>query len=578
MSYKPRTLFGLIEDINVSLFLPHIQRPFVWEEESMLRLFDSLMRNYPIQTLLFWRTCDEIKARKFMDEVDWDSDLSDYYEPNISKAKVQKVFVLDGQQRIQTLFAIFRGAILSESGVRQEAYFDVTSGNKLTDAGLLYQVKFSSEPLALPWYRVADLMGAHAQRNAEELAEDLNESLDSANSAKPIEQRETEEVRRGREKRLRRNVGQLVSILREERHFWVQQLDGVADKFPYKTVLDIFVRVNSGGTKLDASDLMFAAMKEGWDEIEEAIEETTGLLNGTNLQFDKTFALKCLLVAHGRGAEASAEKFTGADGEGLLTHMKEDWSRAEQAFQELRDFLVNDIKVFADKVIRSYTSFIPLFDYLYQNPKPNEKNRALMRGYHYKAQLFGWYSQSTDTTVNALHGIVGKKCPSGFPINDVKAYFVGRGSLGELKKSQLTETRLRFILLNLVYVDKMGSSPFDVKYKGNEPHVDHIYPRHASLTKLGLASSDVNHLGNYRFVGATDNIRKRGELPTSYFSRLKDAGLDISKHLLLSKFSVDPSRLVFDEETYREFRDGRLEEIWLIANGIVNPENAGTVA
>ncbi|RTL55496.1 MAG: DUF262 domain-containing protein [Rhodocyclaceae bacterium] len=345
MSYKPRTLFGLIEDINVSLFLPHIQRPFVWEEEQMLRLFDSLMRNYPIQTLLFWRTRDEIKARKFMEQVDWDPDLSDYYEPNISKAGAEKVFVLDGQQRMQTLYAIFRGAILSESGIRQEAYFDVTSGDKLTDTGLLYQIKFSNESLALPWYRVADLLGSHAQRNAEELADEINESLASLDSAKPVELRETEESRRGREKRVRRNISQLISLLREERHFWVQQLDGVADKFPYKTVLDIFVRVNSGGTKLDASDLMFAAMKEGWDEIEEAIEETTELLNSTNLQFDKTFALKCLLVAHGRGAEASAEKFTGADGEVLLAEMEAGWGRAEQAFQELRDFLANDLKI-----------------------------------------------------------------------------------------------------------------------------------------------------------------------------------------------------------------------------------------
>ena len=91
----------------------------------------------------------------------------------------------------------------------------------------------------------------------------------------------------------------------------------MASEFPYRRVLDIFVRVNSGGTKLDASDLMFAAMKEGWSEIEEVIEETTELLNGTNLKFDKAFPLKCLLVAHGRGAEASPEKFTGADGEKL---------------------------------------------------------------------------------------------------------------------------------------------------------------------------------------------------------------------------------------------------------------------
>jgi uncharacterized protein with ParB-like and HNH nuclease domain len=41
MSYKPRSLFRLIDEINYSLFLPHIQRPFVWEEEQMLRLFSS---------------------------------------------------------------------------------------------------------------------------------------------------------------------------------------------------------------------------------------------------------------------------------------------------------------------------------------------------------------------------------------------------------------------------------------------------------------------------------------------------------------------------------------------------------
>src|SRR4030095_2784055 len=122
---------------------------------------------------------------------------------------------------------------------------------------------------------------------------------------------------------VRRNVSQISSLLREERHFWIQELDGVANEYPYRTVLDIFVRVNSGGTKLDASDLMFAAMKEGWDEIEEAIEETTELLNSTNLEFDKTFPLKCLLVVHGRGAEASSEKFTGTDGAQLLKEMKD---------------------------------------------------------------------------------------------------------------------------------------------------------------------------------------------------------------------------------------------------------------
>jgi hypothetical protein len=118
----------------------------------------------------------------------------------------------------------------------------------------------------------------------------------------------------------------------------------------------------------------------------------------------------------------------------------------------------------------------------------------------------------------------------------------------------------------------MGTSPFDVAFKGNEPHIDHIYPRHALSTKLGLPSYEINHLGNYRFVGRTDNIRKRAELPDSYFGRLKNAGVDVSRHLLLQDVSPDPSLLAFDETTYKKFRDARFERIWEQAQRAVNPE------
>ncbi|WP_423680327.1 GmrSD restriction endonuclease domain-containing protein [Undibacterium sp. WLHG33] len=574
MSYKPSSLFNLIQTVNKGLFLPHIQRPFVWEEDQMRKLFDSLMRNYPIQTLLFWKTKDEIKARKFMEEVEWDPDLSDFYEPNISKAGCEKVFVLDGQQRLQTLFATFAGAVKATDGSRAEAYFDVTGGDVLSDDGLLYAMKFSTSALPHPWYRIADLVGKDAQRNAEELADEMNDHLDTVEDALQAEQRPTAADQRSRQKRVRRNFGQLVSLLREDKHFWIQELDGVANNFSYATVLDIFVRVNSGGTKLDASDLMFAAMKEGWDEIEEAIEETTELLNSTNIGFDKTFPLKCLLVVHGRGAEASPEKFSGSGGAKLLAEMKDGWDRAEAAFQELRDFLKTDLKVYAEKVVRSHNSFIPLFDYLYFNPRPNERSRALMRGYYYKAQLFGWYSQGTDKVINGLHSAVGQACPGGFPMQEIKDYFVGRGYPTDLQKGHLEQTRLRFLLLNLVYVDQMGASPFDVKSKGNEPHIDHIYPRHALSTKLGLAGGEINTLGNYRFVGATDNIRKRAELPASYFGRLKAAGTPVEKHLLLDDFAADTDKLAFDVATYRDFRDRRAQRIWEICSRTVNPEMA----
>ncbi len=113
MSYKPRTLFRVMEEINHGLFLPHIQRPFVWDEDQMCRLFDSLMRNYPIQTFLFWRTRDAIKARRFMQSIEWDAVLSELYDKVISAEGMEKVFVLDGQQRLQTLYALFNGTFKS---------------------------------------------------------------------------------------------------------------------------------------------------------------------------------------------------------------------------------------------------------------------------------------------------------------------------------------------------------------------------------------------------------------------------------------------------------------------------------
>ncbi|HWN08673.1 MAG TPA: DUF262 domain-containing protein [Pyrinomonadaceae bacterium] len=566
MSYKPRSLFRIIEEVNKQLFLPHIQRPFVWEEDQMIRLFDSLMRNYPIQTLLFWRTKDGIKVRKFMDTVDWDADLSDFYDPTQSEEGVEKIFVLDGQQRLQTLYALFKGGIKAPDGsTKLDASVDITSGQELINGDLLYQVKFSAGPHVLPDYRIADLLLKHEQRNAEELADELNDQIKAVLT-------ETKDEERAREKRVRRNISQMISLLREERHFWVQELDGVANEFSYKKILDIFVRVNSGGTKLDASDLMFAVMKEGWSDVEENIENMTELLNGTNLQFDKTFPLKCLLVAHGRGAEANPDKFTGAAGEALLADIEASWSKAESAFLELRDFIENELQLYAGKVIRTYNSFIPLFDYLYHNPKPDESSRRLMRAYHYKSQLLGWYSRSTDTLINSLHAIVGKVSSKGFPLDEIKDYVrSGRKSDVDLQRAHLSQSRLRSILLNLLYVEKMGKTPFNVKFKGNEPHIDHIYPQSPLRKQLSLASVEINDIGNFRFIGASDNLRKRAELPASYFGRLKTAGIDIEKHLLLPDVSLDPSKLVFDAPTYASFRDRRHDEIWNIANRVVNP-------
>lgn len=570
MSYKPYSLFRLLEDIDAGrLLLPHIQRPFVWEREQMARLFDSLMRTYPIQTFLLWRTKEEIRARRFMPLINPDADLSEFYDSAKSAADVEKVFVLDGQQRLQTLHCIFRGGIRDENGGVSEAYFDVTAGDAAVDDGeSLFQLKFSAEKLLLPYFRVRDISERFSASNPLAAADDLNDTLSTT-----LE--EAVEIRKARERRVRNNIVQLHSLLHHDKFFWADELDGVASQYPYRRILEIFVRVNSGGTKLTAGDLMFAAMKEGWDDIEERVEQTVDLLNGGRLNIDGDFVLKALLLAHGEGAEVQTEKFYGARGEKLLARMEADWDKAEQAFKELRDFMVQHLRLSADRLIRSYNALIPLFDFLFHNPKPTEGARTAMSAYYHKAQLFGWFSSQTDATLNVLHGIVGKPLGGAFPLVEAKTYFkTSRGAQTELALANLSDTRLRPLLLNVVYFDRWGASPFDVAFKGNEPHVDHIYPQYMLRSRLGCSSAEINDIGNLRFFGAVDNIRKRAELPDSYFFRLRTEGVPIDRHLLIDEFSTDPSKLTFDKSTFDRFRSLRRDAIWKSLRRVVDPEVA----
>jgi hypothetical protein len=269
----------------------------------------------------------------------------------------------------------------------------------------------------------------------------------------------------------------------------------------------------------------------------------------------------------------SALKCLSDGGEALIDIIESNWARAENAFQEPRDFITGYLKLYGPKVVRSYGSFVPLFDYLYHNPKPDEGNRILVRAYYDKSQLFNWYGAQTDNIINAMHTRVGKALPTGFPLAAVMDYFRNsRKAETLLTLDALRNIRLRFIILNLIYVERFGASPFDVLFKGNEPHIDHIYPQTPLRRDLGLPTADVNHIGNYRFVGATDNIRKHAELPDSFFGQLKNRSVDIASHLLVREFASDPTKLKFDAATYRDFRDRRLDAIFEIARKVVNPE------
>ena len=148
-----RKIVGFLNtpDEDGGFWLPNIQRPFVWNEEQMYRLFDSILREYPISTLLIWKTTSPSRRRKFIDN--WNSSLrlSNFFVPEDTR---KKSLVLDGQQRLQSLFIGLCGSFEG-----RELCLDILSGEVAAPDDIKYRFKFTdSVEILFPLVKFKDLV------------------------------------------------------------------------------------------------------------------------------------------------------------------------------------------------------------------------------------------------------------------------------------------------------------------------------------------------------------------------------------------------------------------------------------
>lgn len=119
------SIFNLLNQIrNDEIVLPAIQRDFVWPDERIYMLLDSIMRGYPIGIILLWDTYEDIQYRSFV--MDYKPGNLHSYHDNTQRKRIK--LVLDGQQRLQSLFIALYGTLDGSS-----LYFDVLSGRESDD-------------------------------------------------------------------------------------------------------------------------------------------------------------------------------------------------------------------------------------------------------------------------------------------------------------------------------------------------------------------------------------------------------------------------------------------------------------
>ena len=154
MAYeRPITIREAIAAIEDGEYvLPSTQREFVWEPDQIGTLFDSLMRDYPISTFLFWK----IKAEN-VNKFQFYSFLRNYHErdarhnhPATPSGNKDIIGILDGQQRLTSLYVSLRGSYASRL-----SYHRVTSDHAYPKKKLHLNLLQPSEEMEMEYFPVS---------------------------------------------------------------------------------------------------------------------------------------------------------------------------------------------------------------------------------------------------------------------------------------------------------------------------------------------------------------------------------------------------------------------------------------
>lgn len=547
-------------------WLPNIQRPFVWSEEQIARLFDSIMREYPISTLLVWKTKEPVKHRKFIDNYRRDIKLTDFYVPDNTRSKMM---VLDGQQRLQSLFIGLRG---SYEG--RELYFDILSGGAAAaPEDIRFRFAFRLAAAATwPWVRFKDLVFQNNKLPGE-IADELGKK-----APEPLSPEDFRIVSR--------NVERVRQEFVTDDNITFQELDGIDNPDAYKVddIVEIFIRANSGGTKLGKSDLLFSLLTSSWDEADGEMEALLEDLNQGGFEFDRDFVLKSCLTMLGKGARYEVGKFRdGKTKEEIIAK----WEELAEAIKAVRDLLVAKTYIRSDRAMPSYLALIPLIYYRFNHPEKFAANRD-MAAYLLRVLVTGVFGGSPDNLIDKLVRNIQEQ--EDFVLPEVYGVIRAEGRNLEITPGVIFDqyygSRTIHLFFNLWYRDFDYTPALDA----NGPQVDHIFPQ--SLLKtvkdinpesgkrniLHYRSEHRDQLANCMLLTADENgfSGKCDTPPSEWFARDRfSSDEDHQRYLAMHLIPDNPALWKLDR--YDDFIEARKELIRQKFSYMLRKEDAALV-
>ena len=474
-----KTIKSLIADVNNAdadgggLWLPNIQRFFVWGEDQMERLYDSIMRQYPIPSLLIWKTRAEMRNRKFIDQYTESIELKSLYRP---LSKKTKRLVLDGQQRLQTLFIGLKGSLDGRT-----LHFDVLSGVPRHPEDVHFKFSFlNPETSNWPWVSFPDLI--YTRKLAGEISKDIIQKFN------PILSDEEST-------RLARNIERAKREFEVTETLIFQEIDSTDEDTVYavEDIVEIFIRANAGGTKLSKSDLMFSLMTSDWQTADIEMNEFLSEINGEQFSFDRDFVLKAAMVLLGQGARYDVEKLRSKE---LRETITKEWEKITESIRYVRDFLSQKTFVRSNKALPSYLALIPLIYFRHHFPTGWNGAKGKV-DYLLRVLLTGAFSGRPDGLIDKIVHVIQKS--KGFRAKEIFGVIREDGRNLALSESQLFEMGYGSRNIHLLFNIWHPRADYAPLWDGHLPQVDHIFPR-SLLKKVKVENPETGHLTLQRYT------------------------------------------------------------------------------
>lgn len=518
----PLTIAEIVNSIDAKKYLlPSIQREFVWSVEQISKLFDSLMRDYPIGSFLFW----EVEKEKSKEFVFYEF-LRDYHQltnRHNDKANLNGsenvTAILDGQQRLTSIYIALKGTYAYKLPNKRwdnkfaypprKLYLNLIS--EAEEAEYLYDFDFLTEDEATEnddthhWFPVGKILDIKEQS-------DVNEYL--------IEHDLSSNADKEKAKFANRTLFKLYSIIHTNPTIsYYQEKSQELDK-----VLNIFIRVNSGGTPLSYSDLLLSFASAQWDkkdareEINKAVDETNEIGRGFNIS--KDFVLKaCLVLCDFTDISFKVDNFNRT----TMMKIQDDWDDITKAIRDAVR-LISSFG-FSRENITSNNLIIPIAYYLkhiglpdnYEVSNRTAADRIVIKKWFVRALLKRVFSFAPDGVLNPIRSLIKQHGDNGFPFEQIVDRFKGTNRTLLFTEEDISNLLFSkyghgdtLIIMSILY-------PWaDMR---NNFHIDHMYPKSAftvkRLGKRGITGDVVQfYMDNYNFIGnlqlleAIPNIEK----------------------------------------------------------------------